>query len=143
MFVCGANNSYQATNLPPPVSRPRTICNLLSKFTSAQSLKKKSWKKYIFRCVVVSHWVLLFIRKTQIYFNIKKSFCIEEYLLHFAPHFRRNFTKIRISTNNLAKESGRYTKPVETPIERVPFHFILECSLYQVERKITCQIFYQ
>ena len=61
-------------------------------------------------------------------------------------HLRRNFTKLRISAHNLAIETGRYTKPIQTPIEKricfhckeieSEFHFIFNCSLYQADRQL-------
>ena len=78
--------------------------------------------------------------------NFKKAFKIENYLLQFPTHFRRNLTKLRISAHNLAIETGRYSKPVETPVEKrlcfhcneieSEFHFFLKCALYKTERNI-------
>ena len=82
----------------------------------------------------------------MLYANIKTSFKIENYLLQFPTYFRRNFTKLRISAHNLAIETGRYSKPIETPIEkRLCFHckeienelhFVLKCPLYNAERNL-------
>ena len=67
-------------------------------------------------------------------------------MLQFPPHFRRNFTKMRISAHNLAIETGRYAKPIEIPKEKrvcfhckqpeTEFHLIFECPLYHDERNL-------
>ena len=53
---------------------------------------------------------------------------------------------MRISAHNLAIETGRYTKPQATPIEKricfyckqveTEFHFIFNCPIYHAERKL-------
>ena len=68
----------------------------------------------------------------------KKSFILENDLLQFPFHVRRNLTKLRISAHNLAIETGRYSRPIETPIEKrlcfhckqveTEFHFIFDMS---------------
>ena len=83
--------------------------------------------------------------KLSVYANIKNSFKLENYLLQFPIWYRRNFTKLRISAHSLAIETGRYSKPIETPPSKrlcfhckeieTEFHFILNCPLYQAERK--------
>ena len=76
---------------------------------------------------------------------ILKTFKLENYILQFPSHYRRNFTKLRISAHNLAVETGRYSKPAITPFEKrlcfhcksveTEYHFIFECPLYNTERQ--------
>ena len=84
--------------------------------------------------------------KLRSYGKFKKSFQIENYVLQFPLNIRRNLTKLRISAHNLAIETGRYTKPIKTPVEkRICFHckkledelhFFCECELFTEERLI-------
>ena len=71
---------------------------------------------------------------------------MENYVLQFPLHLRRNLTKLRISAHNLAIETGRYTKPKKTSIEKRTcfycggieneLHFLFICDLYQNERSV-------
>ena len=64
--------------------------------------------------------------------------------MQFPSHVLHNFTRLRISAHNLAIETGRYAKPVATPVDKRlcihcnqvenEFHLIFECSLYNTER---------
>ena len=82
--------------------------------------------------------------KLRTYAKLKKSFKIENYVLQFPLHIRRNFTKLRISAHSLAIETGRFNKPQKKPIEKRTcfhckqvedeFHFIFNCPLYNEER---------
>ena len=82
--------------------------------------------------------------KLRSYTKFKKHFCLENYVLQLPLNTRKNLTKLRISAHNLAIETGRYTKPQKTPIEkRTCFHcnkvedehhFIFDCELYATER---------
>ena len=113
-------------------------------FHGTQSLKEvleklysEKWLFYINSCRSKG--------KLSVYSNLKNSFKLENYLLQFPIWYRRNFTKLRISAHNLAIETGRYSKPIETPPNKrlcfhckeieTEIHFILNCSLYQTERK--------
>ena len=83
--------------------------------------------------------------KLSLYAHIKKYFKLENYPLQFPSYYRKNFSKLRISAHNLAIETGRYTKPVETPREKrtcfyckeieTEFHFIQICPLYSTLRE--------
>ena len=82
--------------------------------------------------------------KLRSYVKFKKNFCIENYILQFPLNLRKNLTKLRISAHNLAIETGRFTKPKKTPIEKRicfncniiedEFHFIFGCEMYETER---------
>ena len=71
---------------------------------------------------------------------------MENYILQQPLDKRRNFTKFRISAHNLAIETGRYTKPIKTPVNKRAcfhckqieneFHVIFECPLYDEESNI-------
>ena len=97
-----------------------------------EKLYSSNWESYIKKCHSEG--------KLRVYSQFKKVFSLENYILQFPSHFRRNFTKLRISAHNLAIETGRYTKPAPTPIEKrlcfhckefeTEFHFISKCPLY-------------
>ena len=82
--------------------------------------------------------------KLRTYAKYKKYFCTENYVLQFPQSIRRNLTKLRISAHTLAIETGRYTKPLKTPIVKRTcfhcnqiedeFHLIFNCELYAAER---------
>ena len=84
--------------------------------------------------------------KLRTYAKFKNSFNIENYILQFPLHLRRNLTKLRISAHNLAIETGRYTKPIKTPVEKRTcfhcggveneLHFISICQLFEEERSL-------
>ena len=69
---------------------------------------------------------------------------MENYIIQFLLIYRRNLAKFRISAHNLAIETGRYTRPIKTPIENRKcfhcgqiedeFHMIFYCDLYNDER---------
>ena len=66
--------------------------------------------------------------------------------MQFPTHVRRNFSKLRISAHNLAIETGRYSKPNITPLDKrlcfhckkveTEYHFLFDCSLFNSERKL-------
>ena len=86
--------------------------------------------------------------KLRTYSKFKTNFKLEPYLLA-TKNFdkRRLFTQLRISAHDLYIETGRYTKPVKTPVEnRIcqfcnknkvedEFHVVMECSYYDEFRK--------
>ena len=86
--------------------------------------------------------------KLRTYKTFKEDMNIENYLL--SPHnisSKRTFTKLRISAHKLHIETGRYTVPKKTPIEKRTCqvckeniieneeHFIMECNHYFQERQ--------
>ena len=88
--------------------------------------------------------------KLRTYSKFKKDLVLENYVLQFPLHIRRNLSKLRISAHNLAIETGRYIKdksPSARDInKRLCFHcksksveselyLIFECHLYNSERK--------
>ena len=105
--------------------------------TNLEQTYSTKWSLYIDSCQSDG--------KLKMYSHFKKSFKLENYLLQFPPHFRRNYSKLRISAHNLAIETGRYTKPTATPIEKRlcfhckevedEYHLILKCPLYAGERE--------
>ena len=56
--------------------------------------------------------------KLRMYSKLKITFTLKKYVLHFPQNVRRNLTKLRISAHNLAIETGRYTKPKKTEIDK-------------------------
>ena len=125
-------------------SWPTIMAKILNQFSTADILKNEmenqyrdKWSLHIQSCRTKG--------KLTLYAQIKKCFTLENYVLQFPPYLRRNFTKLRISAHNLAIETGRYSKPIETPIDKRvcfhckevenEFHFMLTCSLYDAERK--------
>ena len=117
---------------------------IYSNFEGTISLKSQleniyriKWSNYIDSCQSKG--------KLSTYAKFKKEFKLENYLLQFPSYFRRNFSKLRISAHNLAIETGRYTKPTETPREKRicfhckeienEFHFIFNCPLYSTYRE--------
>ena len=82
--------------------------------------------------------------KLRSYSKFKKSFSVENYILRFPLYVRRNMTKLRISAHSLAIETGRFSVPNKTPIEKRncfhcgqiedEFHVIFNCNLYSEER---------
>ena len=84
--------------------------------------------------------------KLDTYFNIKKEFKSESYLILDNFHMRKAICKLRLSAHNLLIETGRYAKPRSLPrSERIckncnlncienEFHFLSRCSLYETER---------
>ena len=126
-------------------SWPSAMVNLRQNFGGTLSLKvtleqiyHESWSSYIDTCQSKG--------KLMLYSKLKKSFKLENYILQFPIHIRKNFSKLRISAHSLAIETGRYTKPQATPIEKricfyckqveTEFHFIFNCALYHAERKL-------
>lgn len=83
--------------------------------------------------------------KLRTYKRFKKTFSLENYIVQFPLHLRRNLSKLRISSHNLAIETGRYGKKSNTSSDKrlcfncknaeSEFHFLLECDLYVNERK--------
>ena len=83
--------------------------------------------------------------KLRTYYEFKNTFSLENYVVQFPLHLRRNLTKLRISSHNLAIETGRYVKNSNTSSDKrlcfncksveSEFHFLLECDLYVNERK--------
>ena len=84
--------------------------------------------------------------KLRMYCQFKKHFYMENYILSIpALNKRKNFTKLRISAQQLQSELGRYTR-TKTPLdERIcqqctsslvedDYHF-LTCPKYLTERK--------
>ena len=83
--------------------------------------------------------------KLRTYSKFKNTFCLENYIIQFPLHIRRNLTKLRISSHNLAIETGRYVKNKNSLTDKrhcfhcktieSEFHFMIECTLYSTERK--------
>ena len=81
--------------------------------------------------------------KLRVYSQFKKKFHLENYVVQFPLHIRRNLTKLRISAHSLAIETGRYTRPQKTDINKrlcfycknveSEFHMVFECNLYNDE----------
>ena len=128
-------HAYNASWPSVMVELCRNFCGTLSLKATLEQIYRESWSSYIDSCQ----------GKLRLYAKFKKSFELENYLLQFPTHIRRNFSKLRISAHNLAIETGRYSKPHATPIEKricfyckqveTEFHFIFNCPLYYVERK--------
>ena len=124
-------------------SWPSMMNTIRRNFNGSISLKEKLEQTYSEHW---SHSINSCQGKLKVYAKIKKLFKLENYLLQFPLHLRRNFSKLRISAHNLAIETGRYTKPIQTPLEKricfhckeieSEFHFIFNCSLYQTEREL-------
>jgi len=87
--------------------------------------------------------------KLRTYNTFKNTFFAENYIFHTKDISTRKWlTQLRISSHCLKIETGRYTKPIKTPLaERKctlcqsgevedEFHFILKCNLYETERKL-------
>ena len=82
--------------------------------------------------------------KLRVYSQFKKHFHLENYLVQFPLYVRRNLTKLRISAHSLAIETGRYTRPNKTDIDKrlcfhcksieSEFHVVFDCNLYNDER---------
>ena len=95
-----------------------------------QNVYRISWTKMIRSCT----------GKLRTYSTFKNAFGLENYVLQFPLHVRRNLTKLRISAHSLAIETGRYAKNTSNqPDKRLCFHcksieteahLVLECSLY-------------
>jgi len=77
-----------------------------------------------------------------LFYNNIKSFEFQEYLnLVNIKKIRICITKLRVSSHRLHIESGRWSKPVVTPVENRTcffcdkledeYHFIMECDLYK------------
>ena len=83
--------------------------------------------------------------KLRTYKLFKKEFILENYVAQFPVIIRRNLSKLRISAHQLAIETGRHNKPQKIPIDKrtcfycgsieTELHFLLECALYNTERK--------
>ena len=78
------------------------------------------------------------LRTDQIF---KKSFSLENYILMINLNTRRQFTKLRISSHPLHIETGRYSRPLIPPENRLcsickngevedETHFLLNCHSY-------------
>ena len=114
-----------------------------------QNVYRNSWREQMDSCT----------GKLRTYSKFKKEFTLENYIIQFPLHIRRNLSKLRISAHSLAIETGRYIKNKSTqtqPIDKrlcfncnkieSEFHLIFECTLYETERqklfdllkKITC-----
>ena len=83
--------------------------------------------------------------RARFYINIAQ-FKYQKYLAILkVEKYRNSLCKLRVSAHRLEVETGRWTKPNRTPLDdRVclicgvledEFHFMLECSLYNDERK--------
>ena len=84
--------------------------------------------------------------KLRTYKTFKSEIYLENYLLALTnPKSRQEFTKLRISAHKLNIELGRYTRPI-TPVEdrkcvccnsiENELHMIMDCSLFNTERKL-------
>jgi len=85
--------------------------------------------------------------KLRTYKTFKSSPFLENYILEFPMHARKEFTKLRISSHQLQIELGRYTRPRKTPVEsrickvckgqavETEEHFVMSCTLYSKPRK--------
>ena len=84
--------------------------------------------------------------KLDTYFGIKKSFEREPYLCMSKFSLRKALCKLRISAHQLMIELGRYKKNKLQRDERIckkcdtgnvedEFHFLFECSNYNIERR--------
>ena len=113
---------YDTSSCPSDANWRSYMDNICHRFGGTQLLKTSMEEKYR------DNWYNVLnsnpsTGKLRVYSKFKKSFELENYLLQFPTHIRRNFSKLRISAHNLAIETGRYTKPVQTPIEkRTCFH---------------------
>ena len=54
-----------------------------------------------------SELIRSFTGKLRIYLQFKKDFTLENYVIQFPLHVKRNLTKLRISAHNFAVETGR------------------------------------
>ena len=104
-----------------------------------QNVYRISWEKLMKSCT----------GKLRTYSEFKTDFTLENYIIQFPLHIRRNLTKLRISAHSLAIETGRYSnqnsnKPTDLE-KRVCFHcnkiesefnLVFECTLYDNERKL-------
>ena len=85
--------------------------------------------------------------KLELYCQFKKSYELEKYLLNVKNRqYRVALTKLRISAHSLHIETGRYHKPMKTPVnDRICLHcdlgiieneehFLLSCTKYDALR---------
>ena len=104
-----------------------------------QNVYRITWREQMQSC----------LGKLRTYSKFKKDFIIENYVIQFPLHLRRNFSKFRISAHNLAIETGRYFKATslkpQSDDKRLcfhcksiesEFHLMFECKLYIDERKL-------
>ena len=84
--------------------------------------------------------------KLKSYASFKTTFSMENYVSSLPLSKRRSFTKLRASSQCLAIETGRYTRPITPRSQRFcnhctqnvlgdEMHFILSCSKFGVQRK--------
>ena len=125
----------------------KAMCSIQNSFPGPGSYPSKL-QNYYRDCW--STWIRSQLRddsKLRVYSLFKTDFKMENYILQFPLHIRRNLTRLRISSHNLAVETGRYTRPKKTDFEkRVCFyckekvetehHMIFECNLYATERNM-------
>ena len=111
------------------------------------NIKEKLHKDYMSQCLETINDSSRF-PKLRTYKLFKREFRLEPYLI--SPkniHYSLALLKFRISSHNLHIETGRYSRPNKTPVnerfchycssqavEDEP-HFLLDCSLYDIERK--------
>ena len=100
--------------------------------------------------VYSKHWAVMMqscTGKLRTYSQFKKQFALENYIIQFPLHLRRNFTRLRISAHNLAIETGRYTNNKVSSSQDITkrvcfhcknieseYHLIFECDLYNDAR---------
>ena len=100
--------------------------------------------------VYSKHWTVMMqscTGKLRTYSQFKKQFALENYIIQFPLHLRRNFTRLRISAHNLAIETGRYTNNKVSSSQDITkrvcfhcknieseYHLIFECDLYNDAR---------
>ena len=66
-------------------------------FSDMQNVYRNTW----------SELIRSFTGKLRIYLQFKKDFTLENYVIQFPLHVKRNLTKLRISAHNFAVETGR------------------------------------
>ena len=118
------------------------ICNFISAVkTRVKDIYTQDWHSRLEKSSRARFYVNIANFKCQTYLN---ALNIEKY--------RRSLCKFRVSAHRLEVETGRWTKPVKTPLnERIcficgvledEFHFILECPLYSDLRQNYIQRYY-
>ena len=118
------------------------ICNFISAVkTRVKDIYTQDWHSRLEKSSRARFYVNIANFKCQTYLN---ALNIEKY--------QRSLCKFRVSAHRLEVETGRWTKPVKTPLnERIcficgvledEFHFILECPLYSDLRQNYIQRYY-
>ena len=103
-YVSRIKMLFETLEVPHLIQKSDKICNIKKKGSELKNKLRDKYKKQFFELLKCKKERLQSGGRFEVYFDIKKQYKFEKYLLCLKNDLRRHITNIRISTHNLPVE---------------------------------------